>query len=132
MDNVLYRKGFSIKRFGICDGLFKAGQLFIWTKNSQFLRIKSKKNLEGNIMNKTRLVILLLILGVIFVFASCGGGNVDKACENMWEFMMGDIAGDEGKDEYMKECKKELSGESAEIINCIANAESVADLEDCE
>jgi hypothetical protein len=84
-------------------------------------------------MSKTRLLILLLILGVIFVFASCGGGgNVEKACENMWEFMMGDIAGDEGKDEYLKECKKELSGESAEIINCIANAETVADLQECE
>ena len=112
--------------------IIQSGSIIYMDKKFAIFANKSKKNLEGNIMNKTRLVILLLILGVIFVFASCGGGNVDKACENMWEFMMGDIAGDEGKDEYMKECKKELSGESAEIINCIANAESVADLEDCE
>ncbi len=84
-------------------------------------------------MSRTRLLILLLVLGAIIFMLNCGGGgNVDKACNNIWEFMMKDVAGDEGKAEYLKECKQELSEETASVVDCIANAKSVEDLEKCE
>jgi hypothetical protein len=84
-------------------------------------------------MSRTKLLILLLVLGAIIFLVNCGGsGDVDKACNNLWDMMMKDIAGEEGKTEYLEECKNELKEEAASIVNCIANAKTAEDLEKCE
>jgi hypothetical protein len=47
MDRALYGKGISIRRFGMSDGLFKAGHLFIWTKNFAIFAKRNPKKFRG-------------------------------------------------------------------------------------